>query len=184
DHSPLAGMCVAVASNDGGAPTCGNGALDGSELCDPAISSPNAGACPAAADCDDHNPCTTDSIDGSAAQCSAHCAHAFITSCGPTDQCCSVGCTAASDPDCSATCGDGKLDPTESCDKAIAAGQIGACPTSCPSNSRCTTYTLIGDPSVCTAHCASVTITSCGGTLSSDGCCPPGCSLLNDGDCT
>jgi hypothetical protein len=29
-----------------------------------------------------------------------------------------------------------------------------------------------------------VTITSCSGTLTKDGCCPPGCSLLNDADCT
>jgi hypothetical protein len=185
DHSPVTGTCVApvVANDDGGGTPCGNGALDPGELCDPAIAAPNAGACPAASDCDDHNPCTSDSVDGSAAQCSARCAHTFITACGPVDQCCAVGCTAVSDKDCSATCGDGTLDPTESCDKAIASGQLGACPTSCPSSTSCTTYTLIGDPSVCTARCTSVTISSCSGTLSSDGCCPPGCSLLNDADC-
>ncbi|HEX4460686.1 MAG TPA: hypothetical protein VIA18_22055 [Polyangia bacterium] len=186
-HSPLAGSCVPGVSDggdDGGpAATCGNGQLDTGEACDPAIVAPNNGACPLIADCDDHNPCTTDSIDGAAAQCSARCAHTFVTACGPADGCCVTGCTPVTDVDCSATCGNGILDPAEQCDNAIAAGLPGACPTSCLPKNGCTSYMLIGDASVCTAVCVMQTTMTCGGALSSDGCCPTGCTLLNDGDC-
>ncbi len=184
DHSPLAGSCVPDDGTDLAAPpACGNGVLDPGEACDPAISPPNAGVCPTLADCDDHNPCTVDSLEGSAAQCSARCVHTFITACGPKDQCCPSGCTATTDSDCSATCGNGVVDGSESCDKAIPAGQPGACPTSCPPQNACTTYMLIGAASVCTARCVSQMITTCSGALVKDGCCPPGCSVLNDGDC-
>lgn len=184
-HSPLAGSCVAAEEMpDLATPvTCGNGMLDANEACDPMIVAPNMGVCPTAADCDDHNPCTTDSVDGDASQCSARCGHAFVTACGPADGCCTTGCTPVSDSDCSATCGNGSVDGVESCDKAIPAGQAGACPTSCPANSACTSYTLIGAASVCTARCVATTTTTCSGALASDGCCPPGCTLLNDGDC-
>jgi hypothetical protein len=185
DHASLAGTCAPpIDSPDlGEPPTCGNGMLDTDEACDPAIVAPNAGVCPAAADCDDHNPCTSDGVAGSAAQCSARCTHTFITACGPADQCCATGCTPVTDADCSATCGNGSVDGVESCDKAIVAPNPGACPTSCLPTSGCTSYQLIGDASVCTAHCVMQTNTTCSGALASDGCCPPGCSVLNDGDC-
>ena len=183
-HSPLAGSCVpGVSVSDGGAMACGNGLVDPGEACDPAIVATDSGACPVAADCDDHNPCTTDVVDGTAAQCSARCVHNSVTACGPADGCCATGCTPVSDADCSATCGNGTVDGPESCDKAIASGNPGACPTSCPPKSACTSYMLIGDASVCTAHCVAQVTTTCSGALSSDGCCPPGCTLLNDGDC-
>ena len=106
-----------------------------------------------------------------------------MTACGPADGCCPGGCTPVSDGDCSATCGNGIVESNESCDKAIAAGMAGACPTSCPPKSGCTSYMLIGDADNCTARCLMQTTTTCSGTLVSDGCCPPGCTLLNDGDC-
>jgi hypothetical protein len=185
-HSPAAGSCVAGEAMSDMAeppPACGNGMLDPDEQCDPAVVAPNPGACPMAADCDDHNPCTADSVAGSAAQCSAHCANTFITACGPADGCCATGCTPVSDADCSATCGNGTVESAESCDKAIPAAQPGACPTSCPPKTACTSYMLIGDASVCTARCVAQTTTTCSGALVSDGCCPTGCSVLNDGDC-
>jgi hypothetical protein len=184
-HSPMAGTCVAGDGPDLGQPIplCGNGMLDPDEMCDPAIAAPNAGVCPAPADCDDNNPCTTDAVAGDAAMCSAHCTHVAVTACGPADGCCPSGCTPVSDGDCSATCGNGQVDSAETCDKAIAANQPGACPTSCPPKTACTSYTLIGSASVCTAKCVMQTITTCSGALASDGCCPPGCSVLNDGDC-
>jgi hypothetical protein len=185
----MAGACVPGSAGDDagirddGGPACGNGMLDSGEQCDPTIMPPNAGTCPSLADCDDHNPCTTDAVEGTAAQCSAHCTHTFITACGPADGCCPTGCTPVSDGDCSATCGNGTVDGSESCDKAIPAGQPGACPTSCPATMGCTSYTLIGSASVCTAKCVQMTTTTCSGALNSDGCCPPGCTLVNDADC-
>jgi hypothetical protein len=184
-HSPLSGMCVPATESDmAEPPPCGNGMLDPGEQCDPMIVAPNEGVCPAtSADCDDHNPCTADSVDGTADACTARCVHPFITSCSSGDQCCPTGCTPVSDSDCSATCGNGSVEGAEKCDKAIAAGLPGACPTSCPPKSGCVSYMLIGSASVCTAQCVMTTTTTCSGALASDGCCPPGCSVLNDGDC-
>jgi hypothetical protein len=160
--------------------TCANGMLDVGESCDPDVAAGSAGFCPVAADCDDNNPCTSDVVSGSAAQCSARCTHEFITVCGRADQCCQAGCTAASDPDCSATCGNGLVEPGETCDRTIAQGSPGACPTSCPSIDKCNPITLIGDASVCTAKCVTNKITTCS---SGDGCCPTGCNTLTDLDC-
>lgn len=182
-HSPLAGSCV-PGVDGGGTPTCGNGVVDPGEACDPAIVAPNDGACPVITDCNDNNPCTTDVLDGTAAQCSATCAHDPVTACGPADGCCATGCTPVSDVDCSATCGNGTVDGAEKCDKAIPPGNPGACPTSCLPKSGCISYTLIGDASVCTAQCVQNTTMSCSGLLNSDGCCPPGCNPLNDLDCS
>jgi len=182
-HSPLSGSCVPAVESDMAEPLCGNGMLDDGEACDPNIAAPNDGVCPAVADCDDHNPCTTDTVDGSAAACTAKCAHTFITACSGGDQCCPTGCTPVSDGDCSATCGNGSVEGSEKCDKAIAASMPGACPTSCPPKSGCTSYMLIGTAANCTAQCVMMTTTTCSGTLAGDGCCPPGCSVLNDGDC-
>ncbi len=49
----------------------------------------------------------------------------------------SVTCTGAGP-----TCGNGVVDPGENCDTAIAAGQPGACPTSCTASDTCTTSQL------------------------------------------
>ena len=182
-HSPLAGSCVPAIDADMAAPPCGNGTLDPGEACDPMIDSPKQGFCPMPSDCDDHNPCTDDTVDGTADACTAKCAHSFITACGGGDQCCPTGCTPVSDGDCSATCGNGSVEGAEKCDKAIAAGLPGACPTSCPPKNGCISYMLIGSASVCTAECVMQTTTTCSGALVSDGCCPVGWGVLNDGDC-
>jgi hypothetical protein len=61
--------------SDGDMTTCGNGVLDPGEACDPGPGSSKP--CPASAnDCDDHNPCTTDSIVG--AGCQAMCSHVAL----------------------------------------------------------------------------------------------------------
>jgi hypothetical protein len=63
---------------------CGNGSVDPGEQCDPGPGSPKA--CPTSvADCDDGNPCTTDSLDGSG--CQAVCNHVNI----PDNSACTVG---------------------------------------------------------------------------------------------
>ena len=77
-----------------------------------------------------------------------------------------------------ATCGNGTLDPIETCDPAIATG-AGACPSSCSSRA-CTTATLIGAAETCTAECIVEPV----GCVDGDGCCTAGCTSDTDSDCS
>ena len=85
-------------------PRCGNGRVDPGETCDIAIRAGEQGACPPS-NCDDGVACTKDNPMGSA--CTASCAHPPITEIGLSDGCCPSGATKSTDPDCSATCGNG-----------------------------------------------------------------------------
>ncbi len=75
-------------------------------------------------------------------------------------------------------CGNGRVDPGETCDTAIASG-TGACPSSCSSINVCQIATLTG--SACTAQCQ-FTDKAPNPTIK-DGCCPPGATSLTDADC-
>jgi cysteine-rich repeat protein len=69
--------------------------------------------CPALApNCDDGDPCTIDQIVGT---CPGTCRHDPAPA-GPSDQCCPMGATQRTDPDCAPRCGDGVVDPGEQCD--------------------------------------------------------------------
>ncbi len=142
---------------------------DAGETCDPPSTCPTS--------CDDGDPCTEDSLIGSAANCNAECQHGAITSCVGGDGCCPGGCDSGNDSDCSAVCGNGVQDAGETCDPPS------SCPTSCPDPNPdpCIEGRLIGDANNCTAECTSRTITSCAG---GDLCCPSGCNAANDGDCS
>ncbi len=170
--------CPAGASNatDDDCPAaCGDGIRGAGETCDVGIPPPRPGSCPVS--CDDGDPCTTDALSG--AGCQALCIHGQITAAISGDGCCLTGSTAATDSDCPAVCGDGVVEPGETCDPA-ATGPA-ACPTSCPpSPAACLLATLAGEPAACTAACVSAAITACG---PSDGCCPPGCGAAQDPDC-
>ena len=74
-------------------------------------------------------------------------------------------------------CGNGELDPGESCDSALE-GE-GACPTSCAAPA-CSIATLIGSSDSCDATCE-VSPVAC---TDGDGCCPTGCDRESDNDCT
>jgi hypothetical protein len=179
------GPCVVDAggaSPDAGSsssPRCGNGIVDPGETCDTAIASDDPGACPPA-NCDDGLACTHDTQSG--ADCTAVCAHAEITACSlQSDACCPAGCTAATDSDCSPTCGDGNVDPGETCDTGIAPGGPGACPgpSDCTNDDPCAVARLIS-AGTCSAICVHYPITS---QISGDGCCPPGGLNSVDSDC-
>jgi predicted esterase len=145
---------------------CGNGVIDPGETCDPPSSCPTS--------CDDGNACTTDTLTGSAASCNVACSHAAITACGGGDGCCPAGCTTATDSDCSPRCGNGVIDPGETCDPPS------SCPTSCDDGNACTTDMLTGSAASCNAACSHGPITACRG---GDGCCPAGCTSATDSDC-
>src|SRR5262249_37681100 len=85
------------------------------------------------------------------------------------------------DSHCQFTCGNGVVDTSvgETCDKNIAAGMAGACPTTCDDGMACTTDVLSGTD--CQAMCINTAITL---PTNGDGCCPTGANSTNDTDCS
>lgn len=69
-------------------------------------------------------------------------------------------------------CGNGIVDPGETCD--------GNCPT-CFTSNPCTGLTLVGSASTCDAACVPKPSPGCSG---GDECCPLGCNPSNDEDCS
>ncbi len=184
DCSPGDGCCPAGcnAANDlDCSANCDNGVVDteDGETCDPPSS------CPTEADCDDMDPCTNDSLTGSAANCSAACANIPITEAANGDGCCPPGEDGSTDDDCMFVCGNGTVEmPQETCDNMIEAGMPGACPedaAACDDNNGCTTDEFTGSPDNCSALCTNtVAITD---PINDDGCCPTGATEANDNDC-
>lgn len=169
--------CTAASDPDC-SPTCGNRVVEPGELCDTAIAEPNPGAC--LQRCDDGLSCTTNVLL-SGGTCSARCQFAPITVFTGSDGCCPIGGNAVVDEDCPAVCGNAVVEgPKETCDRALAAGQTGACPAGCPATVGCSRYILRGELETCTARCEPLTTATC---QDGDGCCPTGCHRNNDNDC-
>jgi hypothetical protein len=99
---------------------------------------------------------------------------AAVVDCVAGDGCCPATCTNATDGDCSASCGDGTIDPTETCDPPD------SCPTACGDGDVCTKDVVAGSAANCNIACANTPITMCAG---GDGCCPSGCDNNSDPDC-
>ena len=150
------------ASSSTGMPGCGDGSIDEGETCDPPASCPTA--------CDDEDACTVDSLEGSAAECTAACTTSPIVTCDD-DGCCPDQCDGTSDIDC-AECENGVVELGETCDQD--------CPATCDDAQACTVDTMTGAPDTCDVVCSYSDILVC---QSGDGCCPDGCTGLNDGDC-
>lgn len=147
-------------------PVCGNGVIEGNEICD--------GNCPTT--CNDNKACTTDKLTGSASTCNAVCSSTPITVCKTGDGCCPTSCTNANDAECPAQpprCGDGIVQGAETCD--------GNCPASCEDGIACTKDVRTGTAEACNVVCAHTQVTACSRTA--DGCCPTGCNGLTDADC-
>jgi len=74
-------------------------------------------------------------------------------------------------------CGNGVLEPGETCDP------MASCPTAatCIASDRCLATELTGDATTCTAKCVITKIEECS---SGDGCCPEGCTFSKDNDCS
>ena len=68
-------------------------------------------------------------------------------------------------------CGNGMLDPGETCD--------GDCPTTCADALACTEDVMVGSAATCDVACEHPGTGCVGG----DGCCSPGCDNLTDTDC-
>lgn len=102
--------------------------------------------------------------------------------CGGICGICGVGTACSEEFQCeSSFCGNGLVDPGETCDSAIETG-TGACPTECPDDGNaCTQENLFGSPLDCDARCAQFVVIQC---IDGDGCCPDGCSPTSDLDCS
>ena len=81
--------------------SCGNGAVEIGETCDPGASCPT--------DCNDGNACTIDQMTGSAENCNVACSYMVLSTCTSGDGCCPTGCNAINDSECSLTCGNVNL---------------------------------------------------------------------------
>jgi MYXO-CTERM domain-containing protein len=77
------------------------------------------------------------------------------------------------------SCGDGELDPGERCDTGIAAGQTGACPTTCDDGDPCTSDVPKG--TACDLTCENTPMQP--NPVHADGCCPAGLTQQQDADC-
>ncbi len=143
-------LSVDVTCGQGVGPVCGDGIVSGTEKCDTAIAAGQTGACPTS--CTGGDVCAPLKLQGS--DCQAACVATPITvavcgdGCVTSPETCEPPNTATCDANCHSivqpTCGNGVVDAGENCDTAIAAGQAGACPTSCTAPDACTTSTLTG----------------------------------------
>ena len=105
---------------------CGNGTLEPGEACDPAIES-GEGACPTSCAAP---ACASASLEGSPDTCDARC-NVQPVACAAGDGCCPEGCDSSTDSDCTNTCGNGLVEPPETCDTN--------CPATCDDGNACTT---------------------------------------------
>ncbi len=144
-------------------PGCGNNVIESGETCDPLASCPTA--------CESVG-CQAYEV-ANAGTCMAACVPGAVqTACRNGDGCCPSGCDANSDSDCAPACGNGIVEPGETCD--------GDCPR-CVETTTC--YTETGSAETCNLECH-VPTTTCG--IDGDACCAfdgAGCSINDDKEC-
>jgi cysteine-rich repeat protein len=162
--------CAAGMSAADCEPTCGDGQRTGDELCDTAIPHGEPGSCPER--CASLDACTPQVLVGS--NCDAHCVPQPISARISGDGCCPGAANATEDADCAAVCGNGVLEPDETCDRAA------GCPA-CKTDDPCLLVTSTGTADNCTSACSYASINTC---RTGDRCCPKGCNPSTDGDCS
>ena len=150
------------------AAVCGNGVLEGAETCE--VGHP----CPT---CTSSDPCTPMRAVGKPEDCNVRCEPSPINQCQKGDGCCPAGCSNMTDGDCLASCGNGTLDPGETCEKT---GSAKPCPTNCDDANACTLDATSGSAANCNVQCTHTPITQ---AKAGDGCCPTGATANNDSDC-
>jgi hypothetical protein len=165
------GTCSAACSNT---PVVDDTPCTGGVCCSGSCTAP---ACWTNGDCDDVEPCTTDTCVA-AATCSAYCDNTW-PGCVNGDGCCPPGCDSGNDSDCpSGYCGDGYCDglPDEDCNSCPADCIEGGSPgcgngtcepgedcNGCPADCRAKTT---GAPS--TRYCCDGDLPDCGNTKCSE----------------
>lgn len=161
------------AAQDSDCGTCGDEILSPLETCEPAAS------CVTRADCAAIAACVRGKFSGDPERCSSLCQPELIEDCHNADGCCPAACNAGNDNDCSATCGNGIVEPenNETCEPDSTSSP---CPSSCDDGIACTTDVSSGTAQQCNVTCSHVPVTA---PNSGDGCCPFGANSLNDDDC-
>jgi hypothetical protein len=132
--------------------------------------------------------CTTDTLVGE--MCQVQCDYPAVDTFRDNDDCCPeiADNNTFNDFDCAPVCGNGIVEMGETCDTAITAGMVGACPDQafCDDSVACTDDALVVPDDVvagdgaCRAYCAYTEHTA---VADADGCCPAGATYLTDDDC-
>jgi hypothetical protein len=177
------GASTPDAGSDGdvAVPACGDGKIADDETCDIAIADGQPGACPD--ECPSEHACQPRGVEGSG--CEAQCVDVVLP-CASDDGCCPAACGNPQDDDCSASCGDGVVQPDagESCEVAGPDSEVepaAACPTSCADDGdACTVETLMGSADNCNAMCTTTVIQA---VDDDDDCCPDEANSTVDDDC-
>jgi hypothetical protein len=162
--------CDPGTAADGCMPRCGDGAVSGDEQCDTAIPADMPGACPT--QCSASSSCQTSTLEG--ADCAAHCVESPLRPSMSSDGCCPDGANARVDSDCNPQCGNGVIEPGETCDPP------GSCP-SCATDDKCLRVKMSGSAATCDVVCSVSAVSEC---RSEDGCCPDTCTSGADNDCS
>jgi hypothetical protein len=155
---------------------CGNGLVEDGENCDVSIPRNEEGACPE--ECDDHDICTVDTLEG--IECQSECLFVEIVDYIDNDSCCPAGGNSTLDDDCSIVCGNSIVEEGESCDTGIFPDEVGACPISCDDEQVCTDDSVLSSDT-CDAECIYEEIID---FVDDDGCCPQGADFNTDNDCS
>jgi hypothetical protein len=152
---------------------CGDEVIGPAEVCDPPETCDTIDSCPQS------NSCIFGAFVGDAESCTAHCNYVLDQRCENADGCCPAGCNSQNDDDCSASCGNGVVEPLagESCEQA---SEITPCPESCDDGTPCTNDITTGSLENCNLECTNIEIQE---PINGDGCCPTGAHSLNDSDC-
>jgi hypothetical protein len=153
---------------------CGDGQVSGVEKCDTAIEAGRPGACPT--ECPELARCVPRLLNGTA--CQTECVLRTLT-CQGGDGCCPGNCNKDNDQDCSARCGDGIVQTTETCEPETATPCITG-EAACDDDDACTVDRITGSASNCNVACTHEPIEA---PDPSDGCCPRGANARNDPDC-
>lgn len=152
---------------------CGNGVVEGTESCDPPETCTQAALCGAAPE-----ECWKNVLTVLADPCHVKCEMKAVNVCVSGDDCCPAECTSANDDDCTATCGDGRIDTEadETCDPPD------TCVQRCDDKDSCTDDITTGSAAACNLRCWNVERRI---LQHSDGCCPKldAANANNDNDC-
>jgi large repetitive protein len=142
------------------------------ERCDTAIAKGMSGACPTSCAAPG-DPCRRSNLRGS--RCDAQCEETKVTARVDGDRCCPDNAHSEDDADCEVSCGNGRVEAGETCER----DGDPRCPESCDDADVCTEDVRSGNEADCDVKCTHMARMPGG----ADGCCPNGATSISDPDC-